>query len=130
MRRPRFRLRTLMIVTSIAGLATWGYVLLERRSEEFAAHATRHWNNLIYLDDRIRGIDGHWNNFVMCRTANEETERERYLRRLDYEGRMFLKYSHAARLPWLAVGSDPPPPAVTAPPPSGWTKYRRHLLRR
>ena len=125
MRRPRFRLRTLMIGTSIAGLATWGYVLLERRSEEFAAEATRHWNNLIYLEDRVWRNGGHCNIFLKPRTANEETERERYLRRIDYEGRMFLKYSHAARLPWLAVGSDPPSPVEIALPPSGRKKNGR-----
>ena len=114
-----------MIGASIAGLATWGYVLLERRSEEFAAEATRHWNNLIYLDDHIRGIEGNWNIFLKPRTANEEAERERYLRRIGYEGRMFLKYSHAARLPWLAVGSDLPSPLEIALPPSGRTKNGR-----
>ena len=84
---------------------------------------------MIYFDDEISRIGGTWNIFLKPRTADEEAKRIRYMRRCDYEGRMFLKYSHAARLPWLAVSADPPPPDELVPLPPAWPNYRG-LLRR
>jgi hypothetical protein len=114
-----------MIAVAIAALATWGCVSPHRRSAVLDAEATRHWNNVIYLEHEIRKFGGHWNIFLKPRTADEEAERARYMRQLDYEGRMFLRYSHAARRPWLAVGPDPPPPAEPVPMPPALTNYRR-----
>jgi hypothetical protein len=129
MMRLRFRLHTLMMGVAVAALATWGCLLLQRRSAELEAKATRHWNNMIYVDDEISRIGGTWNIFLKPRTADEEAKRARYLRRLDYEGHTFLKYSHAARLSWLAVGADPPPPAELVPLAPAWPNYRRMLRR-
>jgi hypothetical protein len=111
MRAPRFTLRVLMIGVAFAALATWGDSLY-RRSVELDAMATKHWTNLLNLSDSVgRRMGGRRNAFAYRLTLPDKAKREIGIRWYDYEEHMFLKYRRAARLPWLPISPDPPPPA-------------------
>jgi hypothetical protein len=108
---PRFTLRALMIGVAIAAVASWAQSL-RRRSAEFSANADRHWANLIELSgSKGRSITARRRILVHAVGGPENAKREIGMRWLDYEERMYFKYRRAARLPWLPIGPDPPPPA-------------------
>ena len=92
--RPRFTVRRLMVAVAIvaflafvAGLAIEG----KRRADEYGREADRIGAELMRLGQYKQDLPS-----VQARQA-----------RL---GKLFLKYSRAARYPWLPVAPDPPEP--------------------
>ncbi len=124
MRRPRLRLRTLLILVLLTGLGFGGYVLF-RRSEEYRRWARHAEEAERFLEEQIASED----DFVATERkhqaqlerggAPKETLRDlsdsieftakaavydRAVR--EYQAKQKLKYLRAARYPWLMVEPD------------------------
>ena len=83
--RPRITVRRLMIAVAIAG-AVLGLVARRERSRRISDH---------HLAQALRIARSGTSNLV----------------RLEWHSAMFVRYSDAARHPWMPLGADPPEPA-------------------
>lgn len=100
MRLPRFRIRTLMVAVAIAALAIGSWAIVERRRGRFLQIASYHKDRSV----SIRAVD----YLGMSDEAQTQwTDIE------NWHIQMTEKYEKAARIPWLPVGTDPPPPHVS-----------------
>jgi hypothetical protein len=92
MKRPRIRLRTLMIAVAVAALPLGLWAGIERRRAAFDRTAAYHVTQVVGLTVGGRPL----------------TPSER--RRDEWHYALFLKYREAAFRPWIPVGPDPPEP--------------------
>lgn len=113
MKRPKFKLRTLMIAIAITALPAWAY-RLKCRSREFAKESEKHLLEAKYISDYMLTYRGFtmWGEAVDQRplTDADKINYANLEHRLLFEMRMYHKYHHAKSFPWLPVGPDPVPP--------------------
>ena len=121
MKLPRFRLRTLLILVMLAGIAEQENAALHMRSVEYGRLAARaefnenSYDNMAKLDEEFAGMR------IDAGSSEERSEFDRGRRkaareavdfraRRDYHASLKLKYRRAASHPWLPVAPDPPEP--------------------
>jgi hypothetical protein len=131
MRRPRFRLRTLVILVAVAALAFGIYaevVRMGRTAEGHRRRAADHeresippsrraldcdqgaaLNRRYAADARSRGRLADADDFA-GRARSWAEEAEEWRARSRYHDLLRSKYERAARYPWLPVEPDPTPP--------------------
>jgi hypothetical protein len=136
MRRPRFRLRTLLIAAAVVGLSV-GVLTLRQRSAEYRERAALHAeekrkhmelvnfcgylqnqfeNGFICVDEYIRLVRPSAQDLADYRggateaieLARKELASERA--GASYHENLKRKYDRAARYPWLSIEPDPPAP--------------------
>jgi hypothetical protein len=109
MRLSRFTIKVLAttIATLLAAVTALRYALWCRSMDfrdEAALYSIR--ANLT-VDEVLRTNETPGRSL----TAAEKAKHDALLRLLNYQERMYEKYNCAARVPWLPVGPDEPPPA-------------------
>jgi hypothetical protein len=138
MRRPSFRLRTLLIAVVIAGLCLW-WLRTRQLSRQYLARAALHareeseWSMMarglriaeVIGAEKLKEIEEKRyppNQFRDPSDAAEylrrvtkmaeigRRERESAEARASYHAGLKRKYEEAARYPWLPVDPDPPEP--------------------
>lgn len=138
MRLPRFRVRTMMLVVVVAGIAIGGYATVRRkhvllaRANVFASRAEERRRHARELELRIHALATvEEQDRQALRTARSDVERAWQLDALqwtkdelaplrkEYESESQIaayydslnaKYREAALRPWLPVEPDPPEP--------------------
>jgi hypothetical protein len=133
MRRPRFRLRTLMIIVAAIAVAT-GYRLRADRLRERAkyhrlqelVHETLlyhggcslgvdDWEVLQVIERTPSGVDVRLASpeaalILAARALQRPAKLERYRKLATYHARLARELERSALCPWLPVSNDPPPP--------------------
>lgn len=112
MKRPQFKLRTLMIAVVVTALPAWAY-RLKCRSMEFERIADIHELNAIEFYNGIMALYGAplWRPGDPQRplTDAEKVQCANLEHRLRFEMCMYHKYHYAKSFPWLPVSPDPDP---------------------
>jgi hypothetical protein len=94
-----------MCFVAIIALMSFGVVML-RRSAAFSTRAEQH--RLQLLEDTLNAGASTRYSFQLRQrpTPEEEADRRYFLRRAEVQKRLYEKYRHAARFPWLPVEPD------------------------
>ncbi len=108
LRAPRFTIRTAMVLVAIVAFASFGGSMW-RRSAEYHAKAEEHSGNVFGDTLNARAATSKAFEVRPHRkpTAIELADRRFFELHAEYEERLYEKYRHAARFPWLPVDPDP-----------------------
>jgi len=108
LKAPRFTIRTAMVVVAFSAFASFGG-LMWRRSAEYHAKAEEHSGNASLDDLNAGAVTAKAFEVTPNRKLSAaQVAESRFLElRAEYEERLYEKYRHAARFPWLTVAPDP-----------------------
>jgi hypothetical protein len=112
MRRPRFRLRTLLIAVTVVAVIVWGAEMFRRRERALGSarnygYAESHYRSILARCDEILASRSQYPEDWGARYTNLATQ----VRPLAWHAaQMRRKHERAALFPWLSVTPDPPLP--------------------